>query len=67
MAISTDVTRSLDEIDAHLQKLKSQAKQAKDNVKALGKELQLDPTNIDLITKRFEQQRVILSTYQERW
>ena len=66
MAISTDVTRSLDAIDAHLQKLKSQAKQAKDNVKALGKELQLDPTNIDLITKRFEQQRVILSTYQER-
>ena len=47
MAISTDVTRSLNEIDAHLQKLKSQARQAKDNVKALGKELQLDPTNID--------------------
>lgn len=62
---SSDVVRDLDAITSEIRKMRQEVKLTTQNVNSLNKDLKLDPTNVQIITKRFEEQKKILASYQK--
>lgn len=58
--VSTEVVRDLSAIKTEITSIKQEVKGAKNEIKDLDKALKVDPTNIELINKKFDKQKYVI-------